>query len=87
MDLINYFMRRKGYTLLRTTTVEKLQRLAELEGCKTVDEMLRDILCPGICMNPSCDFTAYVAPSQRRGHCENCETWTVKSCLVLAKII
>jgi hypothetical protein len=69
----------------------KLQRLAELEGFDTVDEMfdaaVSDSVCPGICINPGCDYTEDVEPDQRRGYCENCGTQTVKSALVLARII
>jgi hypothetical protein len=69
----------------------KLQKLAELEGFETVDEMfdaaVSDSVCLGICINPGCEYTADVEPDQRRGYCENCGTPTVKSCLVLADLI
>jgi hypothetical protein len=69
----------------------KLQRLAELEGFETVDEMfdaaVSDSVCPGICINPGCDYTADIEPDQRKGYCENCGTQTVQSCLVLAGLI
>jgi hypothetical protein len=52
----------------------KLQKLAELEGFETVDQMfdaaVSDSVCPGICVNPSCDYTTEVEPDQRKGYCE-----------------
>ena len=69
----------------------KLQELAELEGFRQVQEMfdaaVSDLVRPGIRVNPGCDYTADVEPDQRKGHCENCGTQTVKSCLVLARLI
>jgi hypothetical protein len=82
---------RKLMALSKSQRKAKLQRLAELEGFKTVDEMfdaaVSDTVCPGICINPGCDYTADVEPDQRRGYCENCGTQTVKSCIVLTGII
>ena len=69
----------------------KLQRLAELEGFNTVDEMfdaaVSDSVCPGICINKGCDYTCEIEPDARHGWCENCNQNTVQSCLVLADII
>jgi hypothetical protein len=69
----------------------KLRKLAELEGFETVDEMfdaaVTDVVCPGICINLGCDYTADVEPDQRKGYCEICGTQTVQSCLVLADLI
>ena len=69
----------------------KLQKLAELEGFDTVEAMfdaeVHDSVCPGICINQGCDYTTEVAPDQRKGYCENCGTQTVKSCLVLERLI
>ena len=69
----------------------KIQKLAYLEGFDTVDEMfdaaVRDLVCPGICVNPGCDYTTQIEPDQRKGYCENCETQTVQSCLVLERLI
>jgi hypothetical protein len=69
---------------------KKLLKLAEIEGM-TVEEMLEsatfDSVAKGICTNPDCDYTAEVEPDQRKGHCEVCNTYTVASCAVLARII
>jgi hypothetical protein len=69
----------------------KLQKLAEFEGFEKVDEMfdaaVTDSVCPGICINPGCDYTIEVEPDQRKGYCEVCGTQTVRSCLVLARLI
>ena len=66
----------------------KLERLAELLGFKTIDEMfdaaVTDTACPGICINPWCDYTAMVAPDESAGYCERDGTNTVQSALVLA---
>jgi hypothetical protein len=69
----------------------KIQKLAELEGFNSVQEMfdaaVSDSVCPGIYVNPGCDYTTEVEPDQRKGHCENCGTQTVKSCLALEGLI
>jgi hypothetical protein len=69
----------------------KLQRLAELLGFQTIDEMfdaaVSDTACPGICVNPWCEYTAIVAPDERGGRCEWDGSGTVQSALVLAGAI
>lgn len=69
----------------------KLIELAESEGFEGVMEMLEaavvDSVVPAICCNEDCDYTTGMEPDQDRGWCEDCETNTVKSCLVLAGII
>jgi hypothetical protein len=86
--------RRRKLTLTLSERRAKPQKLAELEGFETVDEMfdaaVSDSVCPGICCNPadpSCDYTCEVEPDQDRGWCENCQANTVQSCLVLADVI
>ena len=70
--------------------VSKLQRLAEIEGL-SVNEMLEqatfDGICPGICINPGCEYTTEVEPDQDKGWCEECQQNTVKSALTMAGII
>lgn len=73
----------------------KLQTLMEIEGYD--DEM--DFLegecmgdgwrsgVPSICMNEDCDYSTDMEPDQDRGWCEECQTNTVKSALILAGII
>jgi hypothetical protein len=69
----------------------KLQRLAQLLGFKTIDEVfdaaVTDAACPAICTNPWCEYIATVAPAERAGHCPNDGTNTVQSALVLAGAI
>jgi len=68
----------------------KLATLVSIEGT-TVEEMIEettfDSVTYGICVNRGCDFTCQVEPDQSEGYCENCNTNTVKSSLVLAGII
>jgi len=69
----------------------KLETLRRIEGYASVISMLEtatyDGVCPGICVNKDCDYTTSVEPDQGAGHCENCNTKTVKSALMLAGII
>lgn len=68
----------------------KLDQLAEHFGLTVTsfieDYALEDVV-PGICMNPHCDYTAEYEPDQREGWCEECETRSVRSGIVLAGII
>lgn len=42
---------------------------------------------PSICMTEGCDYTTDMEPDQDRGWCEECQSNTVKSALVLYGII
>ena len=68
---------------------DKLVLLAQIEGYDSVDAMLEanviDSVVPGICL--VCNYTTEVEPDQREGWCEECESNTVQSCLILADII
>jgi len=68
----------------------KLQDLADIEGMDEM-EMLEEATCDsvakGICMNPGCDYSTTVEPDCTDGFCEECETQTVQSCLVIAGLI
>jgi len=70
---------------------EKLDTLAEIEGFEDVMDMLGDAtidsVAPGICTNDDCNYTTQVEPDCRNGWCEDCQTNSVASCLVLAGII
>jgi hypothetical protein len=61
----------EAMALSKSEREAKLQRLAELEGFETVDEMfdaaVTDSACPGICINPGCDYTTEVEPDHERG--------------------
>jgi hypothetical protein len=69
----------------------KLIRLAELAGFPTKETLLSryigDVIVPGICMNPGCDYTANVEADQPEGYCELEGTQTVQSCFVIAGLV
>jgi hypothetical protein len=71
--------------------MSKLGRLAELEGYNHPFSMLEDAItdsvCPGICINKGCDYTTEVEPDCQDGYCEECETQTVKSAMILAGVV
>lgn len=46
-----------------------------------------DSVVPSICMNKNCNATYLYEPDGDKGWCEECETNSVKSCLVLAGLI
>ena len=76
----------------RVSEADKLEKLMEVEGYSDVTVLLRDLMFDqirgvGICMNPGCDYTGYADPDQRGGWCENCETDTVDSALMLAGLM
>jgi hypothetical protein len=84
-------MPRKRRPLSRRVRATKLLKLAELLGFKTIDEMfdaaVTDTACPGICVNPWCEYIATVAPDERAGYCQRDGTNTVQSALVLAGLM
>jgi hypothetical protein len=68
----------------------KLDLLAETCGLSVtsfIEEYALDDVVPGICMNPDCDYTSEVEPDQREGWCEECDTCSVRSGIVLAGLI
>jgi len=69
----------------------KLMKLCEMEGFRTLDQLLRhvgtDSVCPAICMTEGCDHTTEMEPDQDQGYCEACGGNTVTSVLVLAGLI
>jgi hypothetical protein len=71
--------------------MSKLEELAEIEGFESSEELLQqyivDSVCPGICSNPGCSYTTEVEPDSNSGWCEECQTNTVKSAMVLAGVI
>jgi len=70
--------------------MSKVRELAEQVGMD-VEEMLEeatfDSVAWGICTNPDCDYTTQVEPDCQEGYCEECQTQTVKSCLILMGLI
>lgn len=68
----------------------KLDQLASTWGMSVSELTLTyalDEVVPGICMNPGCTYSAEVEPDQQKGWCEECETTSVTSALVLSGII
>ena len=68
----------------------RLRKIAEGEGFESVHAMLEaaavDSVSPGICM--TCGWVvSETEPDQDQGWCENCDTNTVTSALVLAGLI
>jgi hypothetical protein len=74
-----------------TKSHAKLDLLAEYEGFDNIDDMLEravfDGVCPAICMEDGCDYTADLEPEQDKGWCECCEKPSMKSALILAGVI
>ncbi len=71
--------------------MSKLDKLMEIGGYTNVTELLAacitDCVNPAICCNPGCDYTAEMEPDQDRGFCDECQTNSMKSALVLAGVI
>ena len=69
----------------------KLQKLVAIEGfdndISLFEAAVSDSVCPAICMNDGCDYTAEMEPDQDRGWCEVCGTNSMKSALVLGNLI
>ena len=78
-------------TIVLSNTAAKLMRLCEIEGFRTIEEILfassTDSVCPAICMTEGCDYTTEMEPDQDQGYCEVCGGNTVTSALVLADLI
>jgi hypothetical protein len=71
--------------------MNKLKRLAEIEGYDSIEEMLEqstfDSTIPAICTNADCEATYWYEPDCIGGWCEECGTNSVSSCLILAGMI
>ena len=54
---------------------QKLKKLVEIEGydddVALIADAATDSVCPAICMNEGCDYTAEMEPDQDRGWCES----------------
>jgi hypothetical protein len=78
-------------TLVLTTKAQKLMKLCEVEGHKTVHDLVEavwtDNVSPAICMTEGCDNTAKMEPDQTEGNCEACGGNTVTSALVLIGLL
>ena len=75
-------------TIVLSNKAAKLMKLCEMEGFRTLDQLLRhvasDSVCSAICMTEGCNHTTEMEPDQDRGYCEVCGGNTVTSALVLA---
>ncbi len=71
--------------------MSKINDLADIYGYENDMEMLEEFaiesVVPGICTNEDCSYTTDVEPDAETGWCEECETGTVKSCMVLMGVI
>lgn len=71
--------------------VERLKKLAEIEGYFGYMEMLEeatfDSCVPAICTNEGCECSYTLEPDATGGLCEVCGTYTVSSCLIIAGLI
>jgi len=68
----------------------KLDQLASTWGmsvAELIETYALDEVVPGICMNPECEYTTDCEPDLREGWCEECETRSVRSAIVLAGLI
>jgi hypothetical protein len=79
----------ESMSLVLSNKAAKLMKLCEIEGSKTLDQILShsgsDSGCPAICMTEGCDHTTETKPDQSSGVCEACGGHTVASALVLAQ--
>ena len=71
--------------------MKKIDKLAKSEGYDNPEDMVTDKgldgVVPAICMNPDCDHTETMEPDQSKGWCPDCQSNTMKSCLVLMGLI
>ena len=78
-------------TIALSNKAAKLMALCELEGFKSLDDLLQaaatDSVCPAICMTEGCNYTTEMEPDQDRGYCESCGGNTMMSALILAGLI
>lgn len=74
-----------------SNTTSKLDQLTKDWGYDDYIELLEeysiDSICPAICMNEGCNYSTEMEPDQDQGWCENCNTNTVKSAMILAGVI
>jgi hypothetical protein len=68
----------------------KLDQLASTWGmsvAELIETYALETQVPGICMNPGCTYSTEVEPDLCNGWCEECDTQSVQSAIVLAGII
>ena len=52
-----------------------------------MEQAVLDSVATGICMNDCCDYTTDVEPDCEGGYCEECNTQSVQSVLVIAGVL
>lgn len=71
--------------------MNKIDELAKIEGWPSWEQMVEhyiyDSVCPAICTEPGCHFTAHYEPDCSEGYCQFCGKQTVSSALVLLGMI
>jgi len=76
---------------MATLVDEKIRILTEIEGyddpIELCEEVFNDGCCPGICMNEDCESTYSYEPDSTDGWCDECQTNTVKSLMILLGVI
>jgi len=81
----------KVSTIALSNKAAKLMVLCDLEGFKSLDDLLQaaatDSVCPAICMTEGCNYTTEMEPDQDQGYCESCGGNTMASALILAGLI
>lgn len=74
-----------------TLEEKKLQDIVESEGFQDKNDLMGrcvfDYSSPAICMNEGCDAVYDYEPDQDNGWCEECQTNSVKSALILMGVI
>jgi hypothetical protein len=72
---------------LAAAKLDELSAICGLSVTEFIETYALDEVVPAICMKPDCDFTADLEPDQREGWCEECDTHSMKSGLVLSGLI
>ncbi len=72
------------------TPREAIKLIEDIEGKDSLDiveDAIMDSTIVGICMNNDCEFTAEYEHDQNKGFCEDCETGSVESLMLLLVLI
>lgn len=72
-------------------TYDKEQQLASDWGYSSPEDLMEDFItdsvCPGICTNENCSYSIEVEPDCSSGYCEECDTQSVSSMMILMGVI
>ena len=76
---------------MTTAEQSKLNTLMDVEGFDSLEHLLEaalfDSVSPAICMNEGCDYTEEMEGDQTAGWCDECNTNSMKSALVLVGVL